>query len=347
MTRRAVVSAGLSLIVASCAWAQPFRGVWMQPMGDAASLVASAKQARLDAVFLLSFYDGQTIYPSRVFPRHKEFEGQDPLADYIKEARGQGLQVFAALETLLWKRPGGSSPAVALHPERVERNPAGQIVGDWGGDGAFASPTDSQVVSLLEQLVLELVRHYDLDGLAFDFLRLARGEFLGYSTTSRLGFLRQRSIDPLDIDPLGFATGRADRQKMAEWLEESVTEVAEKVCSAARRGRPGIKIAIVVEADYYQDRLQNPARQDWSKWIEKEPPDLVICQNLPLGEARFQGLLRRAIAQRKPKVLLAIDRLPSAPWRERAEVAGLDGWVFRADGSYSLMRSFMRELALW
>jgi uncharacterized lipoprotein YddW (UPF0748 family) len=309
--------------------------------------MASAKQARLDAVFLLSFYDGQTIYPSRVFPRHKEFEGQDPLADYIKEARGQGLQVFAALETLLWKRPGGSSPAVALHPERVERNAAGQIVGDSGADGAFAGPTDSQVVSLLEQLVLELVRRYELDGLAFDFLRLARGEFLGYSTTSRLGFLRQHSIDPLDIDPLGFATGRAERERMAEWLEESVTEVADKVCSAARRGRPGIKIAIVVEADYYQDRLQNPTRQDWWRWIEKGLPDLVICQSLPLGETRFQGLLQRASTQRTPKVLLSIGRLPSAPWRDRAEVAGLAGWVFRADGSSSLMRSFMRELAVW
>jgi uncharacterized lipoprotein YddW (UPF0748 family) len=315
-------------------------------MDDAASVVASAKRAGLDAVFVLSFYDGQTIYPSRIFPRHKEFEGQDPLAEYIKEARAQGLQVFAALETLLWKRPGGSSSAVLLHPERVERNPAGEIVGEWGGDGAFASPAHPRVISLLEQLVLELVRRYELDGVAFDFLRLARGEFLGYSTTSRLAFLRRHSIDALDIDPLGFATGRADRERLAEWLEESVSEAAEKVCSAARRGRPGIKVAIVVEADYYGDRLDNPVRQDWWSWVEKDLADVVICQGLPLGEPRFRNLVERARKQGKPKVLLAIDQAPSAPWRERAEVAGMDGWVVRAGGSRSLLRSFVRELAL-
>jgi uncharacterized lipoprotein YddW (UPF0748 family) len=236
------------------------------------------KRAGFNAVFLRVFHNGQTIFPSRVFPQHPEYRGDDPARIILDAAHARGLRVYAAIDTLYWQAPGSNSPVVEAHPEWVEANAEGVKVGDDGTPGgAFVSPVVAQVWSALEQLVSEIGKDYDFDGIAFDYARFAAGDFLGYNLTNRKAYLLKHSVDPIDIDPLGLATPKRDRESLAAWQEQQITDLVAALATTFRRLRPEGVVAAVVVADYYLNRLSNPTRQDWRAWVQRGLVQVLIA----------------------------------------------------------------------
>jgi len=344
---------GLGLLLSSlpCA-AAPIRGIWLSAAegeAGASNTIRSVANAGIDTIFLLVFSDGQTAYPSRVFPQREELRGSDPVAAFLGLAKERGIKVFAALDVLYWQRPGAQSPVVTSHPERMERNAEGEIVGDEGAPGgAFASPASPQVTSLLQQLVAELASKYSFDGIAFDYARLSRGEYLGFSKVARKAFFSAQGVDPADIDPLGFATDLEVRQRFATWLEGQVNSIVEQLSSAFKRVKPDGKVAAVALAGYYEDRLNKPARQDWMTWGQKGWVDILIAQDLILSDPEYaKAQLARLNRLDKVTILTVVSQMPAGPVVAQADSLGLAGTVLWPGNSRPRRRAMLREFVAW
>ena len=324
------------------------RAIWFWPHeGEqgAAQSVRQMERAGINTIFLLIFSGGCTAYPSRVFPQQDELRGQDPVAAFVGEAQARGMRVLAAIDTLYWQRPGSNSPAVAAHPERMERNAEGEIVGDDGRPGgAFASPSNADVVALLQQLVSELAAKYPFDGIAFDYARLARGDYLGYSTATRTAYISANKMDPADIDPLGYATQLEQRRSFAAWLENQVSSLVEKLGASFRRVRQEGQVAAVVLPDYYQNRLLNAARQDWLTWAQKRWVDTLIVADASVDDLQQAVSQRAALARgHGARLLAAITGHPASDRAAVAYGAGFAGTVLWPGDSLSTRRSLLRE----
>jgi len=324
------------------------RGIWFWPHegeGGAAQTMRQMERAGINTIFLLVFSGGHTVYPSRVFPQQDELRGQDPVAAFVGEAHARGMRVFAAMDTLYWQRPGSNSPAVGAHPERMERNAEGEIVDDDGRPGgAFASPSNPDVASLLQQLVSELAAKYPFDGIAFDYARLARGDYLGYSTATRAAYISAKGMDPADIDPLGYATELEQRRSFAAWLENQVSSLVEKLGASFRRVRQEGQVAAVILPDYYQNRLLNAARQDWLTWAQKGWVDAFIVADASVDDLQQAVSQRAALARgHRARLLAAITGHPASDRAAAAYGAGFAGTVLWPGDSLSTRRALLRE----
>ena len=290
MRMRAIVTVALCLFAVSLAilpvsgQVQVVRGFWTKPpesLDNLSILLGNIKRANFNTIFLVVFYDGQTIFPSRVFPRLPAYQGQDVAFEFVRAAHEQGFQVYAAVNLLYWRSTNKSSPLADQHPDWLERNAEGQVVGDDGlPGGAWVSPVLPEVWAALQQLVTELADQYAFDGIAFDYTRFALGDFLGYAAADRKAFLREYRIDPLDLDPLGLGTSKSDREKLASWQEKQITDLVNLLSGTFRRLRPQGKVAATVIPDYYANRLESPVRQDWATWADKGYLDVLIPQGI-------------------------------------------------------------------
>ncbi|KPL05439.1 hypothetical protein AMJ85_11830 [candidate division BRC1 bacterium SM23_51] len=96
---------------------------------DAAQLVSRVRSAGFNTIVLSCFRHGYTLYPSPTmrayrFPRQDpRFRGSDPVLAVLSAARGEGLTVYALLDSL---RVGG---------EKRRRSPILRRHSDWGVRG--------------------------------------------------------------------------------------------------------------------------------------------------------------------------------------------------------------------
>jgi len=352
--RAAAVAAALlcSISMVAAQTAAPVRGIWISPPSSTAvlpSVVRSIQMAGLDTIVLPVLYDGRTAYPSRIFPQHGVYVGSDPAAALIEEAHRRGMRAFAALDLLYWQSSAEPSPAVANHPQWLERIAEGRVIGDDAGrPGAFVSPCEPRVKSLLVELASELASRYDFDGVVLDYARWSRLDFLGYADADRKLYLEERRADPLDVDLFGYATPEDMIEALVRWQEEQITSVTHAVALAFRRGEPQALALAVVAPGYYADRLTDPVRQDWRSWLRQPWLSAVMPDGLAYSDptaARSQ--LRAATATDSAPVVALIRRSDALPAPVQIAVAaelGLQGFILWGRDSLEQRRAILREL---
>ncbi|KPJ64063.1 hypothetical protein AMK68_02500 [candidate division KD3-62 bacterium DG_56] len=276
-----------------------------------------------------------------------------PAHGQIVTIRGAWMEPPASLASAgvhldMMKRAG---PAVEMHPEWTELNAEGVRVGDDGTPGgAFVSPAVGQVWSALEQLVGEIARNYEFDGIALDYARFATGDFLGYNLVDRKAFLLGHSLDPIDIDPLGLATSKRDRETLADWQEQQITELVAALANTFRRLRPEGVVAAVVVPDYYTNRLNNPVRQDWRTWVRRKLVQVVITSGIAYtGPETIQRV--RPVVELQGMVTAAgivpdqdVTGLDVVNQIEMARQAGLLSYVVWMPASRGPWRAVLRAL---
>jgi len=350
-----LVAALIALWAAWPAAGQPerqVRGIWISPPSSTSvipAVVRTISAARLNAIVVPVFYDGRTIYPSRIFPQHDRYMGSDPPAVVIREAHRRGMRVFAAVDVLYWQSSASPSPAVANHPQWLEETAEGHVIGDERGKpGAFVSPCEPRVKSLLVELASELAARYDFDGLLLDYARWSRLDFLGYAPADRKLYLQQHRVDPLDIDPLGYATPDNMVQRLIRWQEHQIEAVTRAMAEAFARGEPRAMVLAVVEPAYHANRVANPVRQDWRSWLVQGWVDAVVPWGLRYADresARLQ--LRTASGAERPPAVALIRRTAALPVRRQMQVVSsleLRGFILWARDSLAQRRAILRDL---
>jgi uncharacterized lipoprotein YddW (UPF0748 family) len=152
-------------------------------------IVLDMKEKGFNTLFFQVRARGDAYYRSRFEPWAENLTGVlgkdpgwDPLAFLLREAHAHGLEVHAWINVF---KVRGPNPAPSSTPEHPSRALAGWCIEQDGE--IWLDPGRPEVRTYLTNLVLDIVRSYDVDGINFDFIRYPGHRFADVETYTRYG----------------------------------------------------------------------------------------------------------------------------------------------------------------
>jgi len=314
--------AGRRTTVGAAAPAPPpaaeFRALWvdefhagMRAPQEAERLVADAQSAHINTLIVQVRGHADALY-TQSFEPPREDPAYDPkfdaLAYIIEAAHRAGLEVHAWVNAMpVWRDPTpprdprhvfnqhglgqtGDADWLTRSPEGETRFPVGY----------FLDPGHPAAAAYLAEVYRNVVRHYAVDGIDFDYIRYpetserpanpgARGAPVGYNAVSLARFRR--------------ATGRPDTPAPDDpqwivWRRQQVTQLVRRVVLEAKAINPRLKVSAAViawgppptsEKDFADSAPMQRVFQDWHGWLKEDLLDLAV----PMNYARESDAVRR------------------------------------------------------
>src|SRR5688500_10578027 len=269
---------------------------------------------------------GDAYYKSRVEPRAVELKDQppdfDPLALTLSEAKKRGLKVHAWLNTSLLANldalPADPGHVYNKHPEWLAvpkpvarelyqmspREPAyRQKIVEWSKanrgelEGVYTGPANPKVRDHIYKIWMDVLKHYPVDGLHFDYVRFASPDF-DYSRTSLEKFRKwlepQLSKDErrglkqsLKSNPL--AAPEMFPAKFEDFQRAQVTMLVERIYRDVKKRRPEALVSAAVFAN--DENAYTRRFQDWRRWLQMGILD-VAC---PMAYSTDTAVFRKQI----------------------------------------------------
>jgi uncharacterized lipoprotein YddW (UPF0748 family) len=291
---------------------------------DVLAIVNNATKAGANALFVQVRRRGDAWYLSSLEPPPDFIPiaaGFDPLQDLITEAHARGLEVHAfVIIGALWNKNPNFAPSATLGPPtnpnhafnlhggydpvtgtvvpgannwltRTLPDGAGGISfqGHRFGSDFWIDLGHPDAAAYTVDVLLHLVRHYDIDGLHLDRIRYpefsvsgqtpSTGANIGYNVTSVERFKRHHGI-ALDSPPPGPGV-----REWVQWRRDQVTNFVRRLYLGAVALKPHIKIsaALIVfgggpttEAEWNNAEAYWRVYQDWRAWTEEGILDLAM-----------------------------------------------------------------------
>jgi uncharacterized lipoprotein YddW (UPF0748 family) len=308
----------IALVLAGSAEAQvngQYRAFWVDTYNtrlnnaaDVTTIVERAKGANANAVFVQVRRRGDAWYLRGREPRPEgvSFDANfDPLAEVLSQAHAAGLEVHAfVVAGAIWNQ--GTLPSNGDHVFNAHGfTPAGPRAGadnwltrtrlpDSGyiSAGGYRFGADywldfghPEAAAYTVNLLLDLVRGYNIDGLHVDRLQYPEisgsadaGASVGYNEVSLQRF-REKYRRPADSDPA------ADDPAWSEWRREQITALLRRIYVNVAAIKPGLKISVGAvatgnapgsEDGWLATDAYTRVYQDWRKWTEDGLLDLAI-----------------------------------------------------------------------
>ena len=324
-------------------------------------LVQSAADNGFNTLIVQIRGRGDSYYKSKVEPRAIELKDQpptfDPLALTIEEAHKRGLKVHGWLNTNLLANldalPTDPAHVYHKHPEWLAvpkpvaaelynmspRDPAyRQKIVEWSKanrgelEGVYTGPANPKVRDHIYNIWMDVLKHYPVDGLHFDYVRFASPDF-DYSRTSLEKFRKwlepQLTSDQrrdlkqsLKTNPLAapemFASNFADFQRA------QVTTLVERIYHAVKKRRPETLVSAAVFAN--DENAYTRRFQDWRRWLQMGILDVACPMAYSTDTAVFQKQIEVAVttahaAKRQVWAGIGAYRIPSESTVEKINVA--------------------------
>lgn len=274
---------------------------------------------------------GDSYYKSKVEPRAVELKDQpltfDPLAMTLEEAHKRGLKVHAWLNTSLL----ANLDALPTHPDHVyNKHPEWlavpkpvaaelhylspkdpvyrQKIVEWSKgnraelEGIYTGPANRKVRDHIYKIWMDVLKHYPVDGIHFDYVRLASPDF-DYSRTSLKAFekwvLPQLSTDERRAlkntnkeNPL--AAAELHSAKFADFQREQITVLVERIYRAVKKHNPKVLVSAAVFAN--DENAYTRRFQDWRRWLKMGILDVACPMAYSTDTAIFQKQIEVAAA---------------------------------------------------
>jgi uncharacterized lipoprotein YddW (UPF0748 family) len=284
---------------------QEIRGVWLTAndfdiLADrqkTTTAMTRLRQANFNTVYPVVWNSGYAKYPSAVARAagipyfHTGNEGQDVLADIIKQSHSQGLLAIP------WFEFGFMAP---LGSELLMRHPKWQTFKRNGeetsmtaaGEMAWLNPFHPEVQKFIQDLVLEIVTNYNADGIQFDDHMSLPNEF-GYDKYT-IDLYQKETGSPPPSNPQDGAWVR--------WRANKISTFMFQLKNAVRKRKP--KAIFSVSPNYY-DFAYKMQLQDWLTWLRLCVIDELIVQVYRDDLASFTSKLDR------PEMLEAKSLIPT------------------------------------
>jgi len=286
------------------------------------SLVHTAKDQGFNTLLVQVRGRGDAYYASTVEPRAADLARQpaafDPLAAILAEAHAAGIRVHAWMSVNLVSSavnlPISPDHLIARHPEwlmvprpiaqelaRIDPMNPGYVgkIARWTRDqldtveGLYASPLTSAAAGYFDQVVGDLARRYDVDGVHLDYVRFPTQQF----DYSRFAIAEFRA----DLRPRLTSSVRAEMDKAeaddlfaypdrfpAEWKafrRARLTALVTGVRQTLRAARPAALLTAAVAPD--ADEAANERLQDWRTWLSGGLMDAVAPMAYTQEASRF------------------------------------------------------------
>lgn len=242
------------------------------------TLLARVRQAGLNAVVVQVRKSADAYYNSHYEPRASDIaEGFDPLAYLIQKAHGEKpyVQVHTWLNTCAVGRNRHPRSLQSRFPEYLTLSDMGE---DYDGEATKIDPGHPGAADWTFRTYLDVIRHYDVDGIHFDFVRFG-GERWGYNPVSVQRYNERRNR------PGGFPFFKSERFK--QWRRDQVTALVRKTYLYAMTVNPKVLVSAATitwgngpEQDEAWTRSAAYSRvyQDWRGWMEEG----ILDWNVPM-----------------------------------------------------------------
>lgn len=199
--------------------------------------------------------------------------GWDPLAFALEVSRKYGIELHAWLNTFPAWRAGDPLPLpsepmhpLLTHPEWVVRDSSGQLMNPTEGYITF-SPGNPAVREHINNVVLDLIDNYDVDGLHFDYIRYPEW-------SNRLGY----SHDSVSVSR--FHAGDANKSQLSweNWQREQISYFVENIYNRTTSRKPWLKISAAVLGFHHGRGWSgyDAVYQDVRRWMAMGKIDLVF-----------------------------------------------------------------------
>lgn len=245
---------------------------------------------------------GDAYYDARWEPRAAgiaDIRGFDPLALVITEAHRRGIAVHAWLNTMFLanmdtpptdtahmynRRPDLLAVPYTLARALYAMNPLNleyraKII-QYSRDardhveGVYLSPAAPETKEHIYSLWMDVLEHYDVDGLNFDYVRYPAPDY-DYSRVALQRFRLWLLPHLTDADRARYAALEGDPlvyvdsfpARFSDFRRAQVTETVERIYYAVKKRNPHVVVSADVFAnakDAYENRFQ-----DWRDWLRR------------------------------------------------------------------------------
>lgn len=256
------------------------RSIWLDrgtivscqnPVGMA-SLFSKLKKSGINVVYFETNNAGFTMFPSKVSTQNPQTLSWNPLACAIQEAHKRGMELHA----WFWTFNVGNT----FHNPIITQDAdyPGPVLSSHDFSWALASQTGSFIPpkqhefwidpscaegrQFIKDLIIEVVKNYDVDGIQLDYIRYpfnGKGGEMGYDFMGRLKFERETH---LCLDRIDDKT----RKAWLAWKAKQVSSLVQEVSIMVRAAKPAVKISAAVYALPREQRM-NLIQQDWELWV--------------------------------------------------------------------------------
>ena len=334
------------------------------------TMVAKAADNGFNTLIVQVRGRGDAYYRSRREPRATELKDQpedfDPLAVTLAEAKLSGLKVHAWLNTSLLANldtlPTEPQHVYNRHPEwlAVPRPVATELykmspgdpryrarIVEWSKanraelEGVYTGPANAKVREHIYKIWMDVLKNYEVDGLHFDYVRLASPDF-DYSRTSldkfrkwlgpKLSERERRQLkQSLRQNPLAAAETYAE--KFGEFQREQITMLVQRIYLEVKRQKPQVTVSAAVFAN--DENAYTRRFQDWRRWLSMGILDVVCPMAYSTDTAVFKKQIEIATttahqAGRRVWAGIGAYRIPVESAVEKINVArtlGADGII--------------------
>lgn len=278
---------------AMAAQSDEIRGLWVDAFhpgfksaAEVRQLIQDAHAAHFNALFVEVRKRGDAYYQSHIEPQADDIPpGFDPLEEIINQAHSglPQLQIHAWLVMYPAWNSAKSKPTQAnhpflKHPDWLTRD----IKGRESNDGTYCfDPGHPGVQRHLFNVAMDLVSHYDLDGLHLDHIRYPGNEW-GYNPLAVKRFNRQNARTGLpatnDLQWLEFRRNQITSLVRKIYLSSIAIKPKLILSAATFTGLPSIENS----QQWSQSQAYSTVLQDWQAWMEEGILDL----NIPMSYFR-------------------------------------------------------------
>ena len=244
------------------------------------TLIERAHRGNLNALFVQVRKRGDAYFRKGVEPvatdlldvrGHPNF---DPLSYLVQRAHTANppLEVHAWLNTFY---VGQSSEVFQLYGDSW-----GNLKFDGGNDGyGYLDPGVPEVRAYTQEVFMEVVHRYNVDGVHMDFVRYPDGGDWGY---------QQVSVDRFNREYGRSGRPQPDDWQWQQWRRDQVTAFVHSLHNAIVKTRPSVKLsgALIAygsgpqsDADWVRSRTFTEIYQDWATWFRLGYLDLGVTMN--------------------------------------------------------------------
>ncbi len=297
----------ISLCMGSVAFSQdpPIRGTWITNVASGVldsrenirKAIGQSKAAGLNHLFVVVWNRGVTMYPSKVLKKYiglkqdEKYAGRDPLKEMVEEAHKQGIKVHAWFEfgfSYAYKDTG--SFWAKRFPEWLGRNNEGKPLQKNGFHWWNALHPGPQ--KMLQELVLEVVKNYAVDGIQGDDRLPAMPSEGGFDAyTAQL--YKQETGNALPVS-------NPKDKSFLQWKADKLSQYCKFLYTAVKKENPQ---CLVSWAPSIFPWSKEQYLQDWPAWLEGGYADFIIPQLYRYKIADYEKILKELSLQVAPAFL--------------------------------------------
>ncbi len=245
------------------------KSIWEKQVDDAFKTI---KEIGIDTVFFMVKDPwGYVYYNSSILPLSKKYSW-DPLEYIVKMGKKYNISIHVYINALA---EGDTKVNYFLkeNPDIAIRDKNNKEIG-------WVDPASQKQISRITNIVYEILKKYDVDGIQLDRIRLP-------SNAYRLPLTEEEFKEKYGIIP------SENWEKWIEFKASKITTFVKKIRETIKQINPDIRFSAAVIPD--SERARTVLAQDWRRWLREGIVDFVSVMSYSVTLMSFENYMSDAL----------------------------------------------------